>query len=319
MRWLMIFIICSVFAWLFPRQVLADWQIVSRNILLTTGEQTKNLTIIDIEQDGARIDTGDTSCIILYKNPPEEILLFHTNKTYQYLPPLNIFSSLNVPLLQAALTTNIDGYSVSLYSYTNGPRHISFWTVPVSGFIKGDSDTNDLADLARPLFSEKYFPGAIFGTDAIVIGNQSMMLSQHVAQSSPNARVASASPGDILYSTTSKLVSITRTNFAASEFQVPDDYTLQNNVSSPAFGGSKNSFNGGGFGPFAWMHAGPGQGGPPPAFPRNVSGQAMFMYSATNAIPWRSAYWNAGTNGGAPVINSQSTNYPTLSFHATER
>jgi len=218
-----ILIFCALF---WQKTVFAGLQITVTEAVQGGTIPVTNQLVTKIQANAVRRDIGSTMSLITFSDKPEQIQLFHQTKTFQRLmsesSSTNDDSETASPI--AAGQTTFDGAPAALFCWTNGPEHGQIWAVPwdkYSKLPKGGSANQT----HQGSFSIKPTVGSVFGTNYIVVGTEYLMVSPVAVPMTTGTNILESGFTNLSFTVSTKLISITETNFSSSEFEIPSDYT----------------------------------------------------------------------------------------------
>jgi hypothetical protein len=226
---LVVFAFIVIYSW----RAVAGLQIVTTDVMQSGPMSSTNLVIAKIQTNAMRMDIGSASSVITLPAASGQIQLFHQNKTYQWLTTKEVVPDTNPPPpLPAALETTFDGHAARLFCFTNGPEQSHVWVAPSSQFFK--SPASGFSSVSQPPDLSKWpRPGFPLDTKSIIVGTEHTTIAPVVMPMVPGAEVSEPQLTNLVIVQTSKLISITETNFAASDFELPKDYIPGNGLPQP--------------------------------------------------------------------------------------
>jgi hypothetical protein len=203
----------------------ADWLIVTSNTVSGGPVPAAGLDITKLQQNKMRTDLSQGLSIILLQDKSEQIQLNPGNKTFtrQSIQTHTSESAETSKSAHVAENTTLDGRSAQIFSVSNGSGYDHIWVAPIAQFVK---TTNVLS--STPIQSDlttHVSVGSAFGSNSIVIATEYTISFGFAPPSARDERVqATATATNMTFTIVSKLLSITETNFSASEFEIPPDY-----------------------------------------------------------------------------------------------
>ncbi len=200
-----------------PQSAFGDLQVVSSMAVQGGGFSRTNTETMKIHQNSMRADVSPGMSVIVFSDKPEQIQLFHFNKTYQKFATGGSTNSDpgTVQFSRNFQNTNLDGRPAKLYDWTNGSGHGRLWTMPRAQFSPAPGAFPGGTDPAS-----KLNVGSLFDSNSVVVCVES---SETLVVSEPSG----ANATNAAFTITKRLISITETNLDPAEFQIPPDYTNQ--------------------------------------------------------------------------------------------
>lgn len=202
----------------------ADWELTAEKTVSNAVVNTTNTEVRRIQDNKVRVDLSSEASMFILRGKKETIQLCHWNRTY-VRTPLDLAATDTVNgspgFKRVESESHYDGHPVRLLTFNTGFGMSRIWMAPAQLYLESTQQ------FGFQVSEEELVPevavGSLVGTNWIVV--QTELTKEDGIMLLPGAENSLPTSTNLISTMTSRLVSITETNFSQEVFEIPEGYT----------------------------------------------------------------------------------------------